>query len=209
MKYTVYPLYGKRMVAEWDWGYRVMDMTDEQKLPVPLEMALDETGAVLEGAKADLGKLQGLQERTLRNRTRLLDRYHQLPLYGKAREQAETATKSRWKIAGCPSDHPLVQMVLALRSDEEELVALQADMEPREFVRAKLAIKSKLADLLIALQKENDKVYDEVTDVVKDGRLQAHHEDKMRIAEGRSDADLSDDELAKKAKRLGITLNGD
>ena len=161
------------------------------------------------GAKPDVPRLQGLQSRTLENRTRLADRYHQMPLYGEARTQADKG-KARWKLTGKPSDHPLVQTILALRLDEDELMALPAEeIEAKERHKLRLAIKSKITDLLLALQKENDRIYDEVQEIILLDQRQAEHADKMAVASGKSDSDLSDDEIAKKAKRLGITLNGD
>lgn len=163
--------------------------------------------------RADIATLQKLQERTLRNRTRLLDRFHQMPLYGKAREKMNTP-KSRWHMQGMPSDHPIIQTILSLRTEEEALEKMESDLKENEvewkdWYKLKLAVKTKIADLLLALQKENDKVYDELMQILVHDQQKAQHADKMAIAVGKSDADLSDDELAKKAKRLGITLNGD
>lgn len=170
-----------------------------------------------EGAKADLAKLQSLQERIFRNRTRLLDRFNQLPLYGKPRKDAQEGNRCQWKLIGTGGDHPLVQMILSLRCDEEELDRDQANaledplklMDRKDYVRAKLSIKSKIADLLLALQKENDQVYSEMQDVLNMSQRQTEHADKMAVASGKSDSDLSDDQITAKAKRLGITLNGD
>lgn len=164
-----------------------------------------------EGAKADLAKLQSLQERIFRNRTRLLDRFNQLPLYGKPRKDAKEGNRCQWKLVGTGGDHPLVQMILSLRQDEEELETgeMKGLMERKDWVRAKLAVKSKIADLLLALQKENDQVYAEMHDVLLMDQRQVEHADKMAVATGRADSDLSDAELTLKAKRLGIPLNGD
>jgi hypothetical protein len=98
------------------------------------------------GAKPVIEQLQGLQSRTMGNRTRLLDRYHQLPLYGKARDKSD-GPKCRWMRDGMPSDHPLVQMILSLRMDEEELVLKENDeyvteMEPKERLRMTRFIRS-------------------------------------------------------------------
>lgn len=159
--------------------------------------------------RADAAKLKELQERTLRNRTRLLDRYHQLPLYGKAREQADTSPRSRWKMAGCPSDHPLVQCILSLRTDEDELLTMREELEAKEFVRLKLAIKTKIADLLLALQKENDQVYREVVDVLEFDQRKTEHSEKMAIAGAKLDPAAKDAELIAAAKAAGIALPGD
>ena len=170
--------------------------------------AMDADSAPI-GAKPDVPRLQGLQSRTLENRTRLADRYHQMPLYGEARTQADKG-KARWKLTGKPSDHPLVQTILALRLDEDELMALPAEeIEAKERHKLRLAIKSKITDLLLALQKENDRIYDEVQEIILLDQRQVEHAAKMSIASGKSDSDLSDDQIAAKAKRLGITLNGD
>jgi hypothetical protein len=170
-----------------------------------------------EGAKADLAKLQSLQERIFRNRTRLLDRFNQLPLYGKPRKDAQEGNRCQWKLIGTGGDHPLVQMILSLRCDEEELDRDQANalddplklMDRKDYVRAKLSIKSKIADLLLALQKENDQVYSEMQDVLNMNQRQVEHADKMAAAAGKKDEDLSNAELQAKAKRLGVALNGD
>ncbi len=164
-----------------------------------------------EGAKADLAKLQSLQERIFRNRTRLLDRFNQLPLYGKPRKDAQEGNRCQWKLIGTGGDHPLVQMILSLRQDEDmlDLGEVQETMERKDWYRAKLSIKSKIADLLLALQKENDQVYSEMQDVLNMSQRQAEHSDKMALASGKKDEESSDAELTAKAKRLGITLNGD
>lgn len=185
-------------------------MTEDREI-LSLTDAL-ETPAPGPAGRADVATLQKLQERTLRNRTRLLDRFHQMPLYGKAREKVNSA-KSRWAMDGCPSDHPIVQMILSLRNEEDELCKMKTGEEEgvewKDWYKLKLSLKTKIADLLLALQKENDKVYDELTQILVHDQQQAQHLDKMAVAVGRSDADLSDEELALKAKRLGITLNGD
>jgi hypothetical protein len=165
------------------------------------------------GAKPVIEQLQGLQSRTMGNRTRLLDRYHQLPLYGKARDKSD-GPKCRWMRDGMPSDHPLVQMILSLRMDEEELVLKENDeyvteMEPKERLRLKLSVKSKIADLLLALQKENDQIYKELQEVILLDQRQKEHADKMAIAANRKDEELSDAEILEKAKTLGITMLGD
>lgn len=165
----------------------------------------------IEGAKADLAKLQSLQERIFRNRTRLLDRFNQLPLYGKPRVDAKEKHKCQWKLSGTGGDHPLVQMILSLRNDEEmlDLGEVKEAMERKDWYRAKLSIKSKIADLLLALQKENDQVYSEMQDVLNMEQRKTEHKDKMAIASNRKDEDGSDAELIAKATALGITLNGD
>lgn len=186
---------------------RVRDQ--DPTLALSLSEALESpTIAPPEGAKADLAKLQSLQERIFRNRTRLLDRFNQLPLYGKPRKDAKEGNRCQWKLVGTGGDHPLVQMILSLRQDEEELEDVAADMERKDYARAKLSIKSKIADLLLALQKENDQVYSEMQDVLNMEQRQTEHADKMAVAAGKKDEDASDAELTAKAKRLGIPLNG-
>ncbi len=189
-------------------------MPDAPDSPLPLTESL-ESPANGPAGRADIATLQKLQERTLRNRTRLLDRFHQMPLYGKAREKMNTP-KARWHMDGCPSDHPLIQMILSLRNDEETLDKDQASalddplklMDRKDYMRAKISIKSKIADLLLALQKENDKVYDEVMQILAHDQQIAQHQDKIALASGKRDEDASDAELTAKAKRLGITMNG-
>jgi hypothetical protein len=108
-------------------------------------------------------------------------------------------------------------MILSLRMDEEELERDQACgledplklMDRKDYVRAKLSIKSKIADLLLALQKENDQVYSEMQDVLNMDQRQKEHKDKMNLAANRKDEDGSDAELVAKAQALGIPLNGD
>ncbi len=182
--------------------------TDALSLTESLESP---TNAPPEGAKADLAKLQSLQERIFRNRTRLLDRFNQLPLYGKPRKDAKEGNRCQWKLVGTGGDHPLVQMILSLRQDEEELDCgeVQELMDRKDWYRAKLSIKSKIADLLLALQKENDQVYSEMQDVLNMDQRQKEHADKMAIASGKKDEDASDADLIAKAKRLGLPLNGD
>jgi hypothetical protein len=181
--------------------------TDALSLAESLESP---TNAPPEGAKADLAKLQSLQERIFRNRTRLLDRFNQLPLYGKPRKDAKEGNRCQWKLVGTGGDHPLVQMILSLRQDEDELDSLvDDDLETKDRLRIKLSIKTKVADLLLALQKENDQVYSEMQDVLTMDQRQKEHADKMAIASGKKDEDASDADLIAKAKRLGLPLNGD
>lgn len=162
-----------------------------------------------EGAKADLSKLQSLQERIFRNRTRLLDRFNQLPLYGKPRKDAKEGNRCQWKLSGTGGDHPLVQMILSLRQDEEnlDLGEVREVMEPKDWHRAKLSIKSKIADLLLALQKENDQVYSEMQDVLNMSQRQTEHADKMAHLSGKKDEDAGDAEIVAKARKLGIEVN--
>ncbi len=186
-------------------------MSEASDAPLSLTDAL-ETPANAPAGRADIATLQKLQERTLRNRTRLLDRFHQMPLYGKAREKMNTP-KAKWAMDGCPSDHPIVQMILSLRNDEDEMgkvnVGEESGVEWKDWYKLRLAVKTKIADLLLALQKENDKVYDELMQILVHDQQITQHQEKLAAASGRSDSDLSDDEIAKKAKRLGVTLNGD
>lgn len=189
-------------------------MRDPEQVPADAALSLTESLespaiAPPEGAKADLSKLQSLQERIFRNRTRLLDRFNQLPLYGKPRKDAKEMNRCQWKLAGTGGDHPLVQMILSLRQDEEDLEGLRVDMEAKDYARSRLAIKTKIADLLLALQKENDQVYAEMQQVLNLDQRQKEHADKMKVAAGRSDEETSDAELLAKAARLGIPLNGD
>lgn len=191
-------------------------MRDPEQVPADAALSLTESLespaiAPPEGAKADLSKLQSLQERIFRNRTRLLDRFNQLPLYGKPRKDAKEMNRCQWKLAGTGGDHPLVQMILSLRQDEEDLDLgeNQELMERKDWFRAKLSIKTKIADLLLALQKENDQVYAEMQQVLNLDQRQKEHADKMKVAAGKTDEEASDAELVAKAARLGIPLNGD
>lgn len=180
------------------------DTSDPLSLSESLESPAE---APPEGAKADIPRLQSLQSRTLNNRTRLADRYHQMPLYGEARAAAGNG-KARWKLTGRPSDHPLVQTILALRQDEDELMALPSEeIEAKERHKLRLAIKSKITDLLIALQKENERIYDEVQEIILLDQRQKEHADKMAAAAGRRDEESSDADILAKAQRLGIKVN--
>ena len=187
-------------------------MPDAPDSPLSLTEAL-EMPANAPAGRADIATLQKLQERTLRNRTRLLDRFHQMPLYGKAREKMNTP-KAKWHMEGCPSDHPIIQTVLSLRMEEERLSEMEDslkenEVEWKDWYKLKLSVKSKIADLLLALQKENDKVYDELMQILVHDQQMTQHADKMAVATGKADSDLSDAEIQAKAKRLGINLNGD
>lgn len=191
-------------------------MSDPIPEALALTEALESPANVPSGAKADLAKLQSLQDRIFRNRTRLLDRFNQLPLYGKPRKDAKEMNRCQWKLVGTGGDHPLVQLVLSLRQDEEDLDRDQAAaledplklMDRKDYVRAKLSIKSKIADLLLALQKENDLAYSEIMDVIHHDQRQKEHDDKMSVARNQSELELSDAELIKRAEAAGIPLNG-
>lgn len=183
-------------------------MPDASDSPLSLTEAL-ETPANAPAGRADVATLQKLQERTLRNRTRLLDRFHQMPLYGRAREKMNTP-KAKWHMDGCPSDHPIVQMILSLRNEEEELSKMDhegAGVDWKDWYKVRLSVKSKIADLLLALQKENDKVYDELMQILLHDQQITQHSDKMAHLNGKKDEDSSDADLRAKAKRLGIEVN--
>ncbi len=192
-------------------------MAEPSSDSLALTEALESPVNVPAGAKADLARLQSLQERIFRNRTRLLDRFNQLPLYGKPRKDAKEGNRCQWKLVGTGGDHPLVQMILSLRQDEEELDRDQASatenslllMDRKDYVRAKLSIKSKIADLLLALQKENDQVYSEMQDVLNMDQRQKEHEDKMSVARNQREEELPDAELLRRARDAGIPLLGD
>lgn len=165
------------------------------------------------GAKPVIEQLQGVHNRTLSNRARLQDRYHQLPLYGKARAKSD-GPKVAWMKDGMPSDHPLVQMILSLRMDEEELVAKEGgeyviEMEAKDRLKLKLAVKAKMSDLLLALQKESGQIYDEVMQIIQHDQRQKEHADKMAVARGQKDEELPDAELIRRAREAGIPLLGD
>lgn len=181
-------------------------MTEDDKITsLSLHESLtDETQAPIEGSQADVARLQKLGERTLANRTKLLDRFNQMPLYGKSREKALTGNKERWRVDGVASDHPLVQMVLSLRLDEDELMQKEhkdgeyvfvLDMEAKERMRLKLAIKTKIADLLISLQKENDQVFKELQSYIEHENRKKEHKDKMSQSEKKGLGELSTAEL--------------
>lgn len=185
-------------------------MSEASDSPLSLTDAL-ETPANVPAGRADVATLQKLQERTLRNRTRLLDRFHQMPLYGKAREKMNTP-KARWAMDGCPSDHPIVQTILSLRNEEQTLADMEAtlkenEVEWKDWYKLKLAVKTKIADLLLALQKENDKVYDELMQILLHEQQITQHNDKMAHLSGKKDEDASDAEIIAKAERHGIKVN--
>lgn len=186
-------------------------MTDpEDKKLISLEESFtEENNAPPDGAQADIARLQKLGERTLTNRTRLLDRFNQMPLYGKSREKALTGKKERWRVDGVASDHPLVQMILSLRLDEDELMEKDGDtfvmdMEAKERLRLKLSIKTKIADLLISLQKENDQVFKELQTYIEHENHKKEHKEKLAASERKGLADLSDAELLKLAKEVEV-----
>lgn len=185
-------------------------MSDAPDSPLSLSDAL-ETPANGPVGRADIATLQRLQERTLRNRTRLLDRFHQMPLYGKAREKMNTP-KAKWAMDGCPSDHPIIQTILSLRNEEQTLSEMEStlkenEVEWKDWYKLKLAVKTKIADLLLALQKENDKVYDELMAVLEHDQRITQHDDKMAHLSGNKDETASDADILAKAARLGIPVN--
>lgn len=187
-------------------------MRPEDQDPTQSALSLTESlespaNDIPEGARPDLAKLQSLQDRIFRNRTRLLDRFNQLPLYGKPREDAKIKNRCQWKLIGTGGDHPLTQLILSLRQDEEDLDALKPDMEAKDYARSKLAIKSKIADLLLALQKENDEAYSEIRDVIMHDQRQTEHADKMAHLSSKKDEESSDAEILAKAKKLGVAVN--
>jgi hypothetical protein len=184
-------------------------MTDPDEI-LNLTEAL-ETPANAPAGRADIATLQKLQERTLRNRTRLLDRFHQMPLYGKAREKMNTP-KARWHMEGMPSDHPIIQTILSLRMEEDRLSEMESslkenEVEWKDWYKLKLSVKSKIADLLLSLQKENDKVYDELMQILVHDQQMTQHADKIALAAGKRDEDASDADIMAKAKRLGVAVN--
>jgi hypothetical protein len=181
------------------------------------EPLVSPSGLPVKGVDTDIGKLQKLGERTLANRTRLLDRFNQLPLYGKPRKRAEDnggSGRQNWRLEGNSADHPLVQMVLSLRLDEDELMEKEEFKDPESGkkkeryvmemfadarLKLKLSIKTKIADLLISLQRENDQVFKELQAYIEHQTHKEEHKDKMEMAGNKRLDELSDFELLKLA----------
>jgi len=105
-------------------------------------------------------------------------------------------------------------MVLSLRLDEDELMEKKKVKNPETGkmedvyvmemyadarLKLKLSIKTKLADLLISLQRENDQVFKELQAYIEHQTHKEEHKDKMEMAGNKRLDELSDFELLKLA----------
>ena len=156
----------------------------------------------------DLAKVQAQIERHLEKRSRVLDRSTQLAIAPVAREKSRSKADGSWAHNPMPSDPPIIQMLLYL-SGELESGAWKKIEDDFKRCQMQNQITKQITDLINSLEDKSSSAFDELCTLINQQMRANEHADKMAVASGKSDSDLSDDEIAKKAKRLGITLNGD
>jgi hypothetical protein len=132
----------------------------------------------------DLVKVQAQIERHLEKRSRVLDRSTQLAI--------------------AP---PIIQMLLYL-SGELETGAWKNIEDDFKRCQMQNQITKQITDLINSLEDKSSSAFDELCTLINQQMRANEHADRMAAANKTSDDALSDDQIAAKAKRLGITLNG-
>jgi hypothetical protein len=155
----------------------------------------------------DLAKVQAQIERHLEKRSRVLDRSTQLAVAPAARERSRSKADGSWAHNPMPSDPPIIQMLLYL---SEQLESGDWRKIGDDFKRCQMQnqITKQITDLVGSLEDKSSSAFDELCTLINQHMRASEHADKMAAAAGKKDDDSSDAELAAKAKRLGIPLNG-
>ena len=158
------------------------------------------------GTTLDMGKVREQLDRHLRKRGKLLERFEKLALVGDTR--AESKRVEAWDHRALPSDPPSVQMLMYL-ADELEAGDWKEIEDDFKRVQMKNQILKQMGDLIDSLEEKSAATFKEYCTLIDQHLRKSEHADKMAIASNKKDDDLSEAEMVAKAKRLGITLNGD
>jgi hypothetical protein len=156
----------------------------------------------------DLVKVQAQIERHLEKRSRVLDRSTQLAIAPAAREKSRSKADGSWAHNPMPSDPPIIQMLLYL-SGELETGAWKNIEDDFKRCQMQNQITKQITDLINSLEDKSSSAFDELCTLINQQMRANEHADRMAAANKTSDDALSDDQITAKAKRLGITLNGD
>ena len=156
----------------------------------------------------DFDKIREQIERHVEKDAKVLDRSTQLAVVPAARERSRKSGEKAWGHTPMPSDPPIIQMLLYL---SEQLENGEWRKIEDDFKRAQMHgnLTKQMTDLIAKLEDKASGAFDELCTLVAQQMRATEHADKMAAANGRKDEDASDAEIQAKAKRLGITLNGD
>jgi len=158
--------------------------------------------------------IQKKLDQHLKKRGKKLERFEKIALFGEPYEVAakmERDTGKGYNHRPLPSDPPDVQMLFMLN---HELKSDDADwklIDPTDSRRAtaKMSIFKQMTDIINSISKTNSETFAEYSSIIDKAQRSKEHEDKMRIAEGRQDHELSDAEIIAKATLMGIQVEGD
>jgi tetrahydromethanopterin S-methyltransferase subunit A len=156
----------------------------------------------------DFDKIREQIERHVEKDAKVLDRSTQLAVAPGARERSRKSGEKAWGHTPMPSDPPIIQMLLYL---SEQLESGDWRKIEDDFKRAQMhsQLTKQITDLIAKLEDKASGAFDELCTLVSQQMRATEHADKMAVATKSGDESLSDDQIAAKAKRLGVTLNGD
>ncbi len=154
----------------------------------------------------DMVKVRTQLDRHLRKRGTLLERFEKLALVGNTR--AESKRVDAWNHRALPSDPPSVQILMYL-ADELEGGDWKKIEDDFKRVQMKNQLLKQMGDLIEALESKSASTFKEYCTLIDQHMRKTEHADKMAVARNQSDAELSDDELMRRAKEAGITVVGE
>ncbi len=154
----------------------------------------------------DMLKVREQLDRHLRKRGKLLDRFEKLSIVGDTR--AESKRTDAWNHRALPSDPPSVQMLMYLAEELEsgDWKKIEDDFKR---VQMKNQILKQIGDLVDSLEEKSAATFKEYCTLIDQHMRKSEHADKMAVANKTGDESLSNDQIIAKAKRLGVSLNGD
>jgi hypothetical protein len=161
---------------------------------------------VIPGSSLDMLKVRAQLDTHLRKRGKLLERFEKLALVGDTRSESKRV--EAWNHRALPSDPPSVQMLMYL-AEELETGDWKKIEDDFKRVQMKNQILKQMSDLVDSLEEKSASTFKEYCTLIDQHMRKSEHADRMAAANKTSDDALSDDQITAKAKRLGITLNGD
>jgi len=159
-------------------------------------------------------EIQKKLDQHLKKRGKKLERFEKIALFGEPYEVAERMYKETGKGYNhrpLPSDPPDIQMLFMLNAELKNEDADWKQIEPGDARRAtaKMGIMKQMTEIINTINKTNSDTFAEYSSIIDKAQRGKEHEDRMRLAEGKQDQDLSDAEIIEKAKKLGIQVQGD
>ena len=153
----------------------------------------------------DMAKVREQLDRHLKKRGKRMERTEKLALSGEARERSKR--ENAYNHRPMPSDPPAIQLTLMIAQELEDGAWKQIE---DDYKRAQIqgGLYRQLTELVNGLEENDTQTFKEYCTLIDQHMRKTEHDEKMAIASGKADTDLSEDQIIAKAKRLGITLNG-
>ena len=146
----------------------------------------------------DMVKVREQIDRHLKKRGKLMDRVEKIALQGEARERSKR--ENAYNHRALPSDPPAVQltMMIAQELEDGDWSKIEDDYKRAQ---VKNGLYKQLTDLISGLEENATKTFQEYCTLIDQHMRKSEHDDKMRRADGHSDADMSDAEVLELAQQ--------